>query len=368
MSEEATLHKKYRPPVLDKIIGHDAAVTSLRGTIKSGKIPSAILFHGPSSAGKTTLARAYACAVNGVEHPDKLGTSYIEINCTDKRTIDDVRSIIQHSRFKSALKKRVIVLDEFQGLLSNPQAAAALLKPLEDASPSTLWVLCTMDPSKLSTGNGKAIANRCEQFSLSAPSEESLTTYVKRILKGEKMKYAQSNKIVERIVAQSNFEYRTAANLVQKLQNYAQGLDKLPEKLKSSHVESVFSSAQSSDEDLAVKVLLSVYAGKYRDVMRSLLDVQEGVRFIQLLLDGNSFLLNLQVLQGEKHPGIQWWRQSNRKLAEQTKPMKLTLGQLGQTNERLVETKALINNFTVTPQEALSAKLYLLIKDLFTKK
>ena len=58
-------HSKYRPETLDRIIGHSAAVTRLKGMVASGNIPGAILFTGPSSVGKTTLARAFAAAVNG---------------------------------------------------------------------------------------------------------------------------------------------------------------------------------------------------------------------------------------------------------------------------------------------------------------
>ena len=59
------LHSKYRPRTLDEVIGHEAAVTRLRGQIKSGKLRSAYLFTGPSSVGKTTLARCLAAEING---------------------------------------------------------------------------------------------------------------------------------------------------------------------------------------------------------------------------------------------------------------------------------------------------------------
>ena len=52
-----SFHQKYRPATLDKIIGHSKAVDAMKGWIASGEYPSAILFVGPTSVGKTTLAR-----------------------------------------------------------------------------------------------------------------------------------------------------------------------------------------------------------------------------------------------------------------------------------------------------------------------
>lgn len=363
MTELTSLHRKYRPNTLEELLGHEGVVTRLKGIAESGNLPNAIMFLGPPSAGKTTMARALAAAVNGVDDVSKLGSDYLEINCSDKRGIDDVRDIVEKSKYKPRNKKRVIVLDEVQGLISNAQAAAALLKPLEEPSKDTLWILCSMDPGKFSSTNGKAFLTRCTQFVLEAQTKEALTKQALRILKGEKMKYAQ--KLVPEIVERSNGEMRTLANIIEAVQQYYAGLKDKPKQLKEDVLTEVINTTESKDEDLAVEVMASVYAGQFARAQTALLDVSDGVRFINLLLQGNSFLMNVQALNGKKHPKV-WWTPSNRKLLELTKPLKLTLGNLAATNVRLVEAKALINNFTVTAEEALSSKLYLIIKDLYS--
>lgn len=55
-----------------EVIGHEEAKTRLRTAADTGRIPHAILLHGPSGIGKTRLARAFA--------------QYI--NCTDRREGD----------------------------------------------------------------------------------------------------------------------------------------------------------------------------------------------------------------------------------------------------------------------------------------
>ena len=137
--------------------------------------------------GKTTLARALATELNS--KPAEKQQDYQEINGTDQRSIEDMRNLIQVSKFKPSGKKRIIVIDEAQGVLTNAPAAAALLKPLEEPSPDTLWILCSMDPTKFGSGNGKAIANRCTQFVLEPHSNGELLKQALRIAKGERMRY-----------------------------------------------------------------------------------------------------------------------------------------------------------------------------------
>ena len=125
MTTHKPFHQKYRPAKLDKCLGHEAVVTRLKGIVKSNKIPSAIMFSGPSSAGKTTLARALAADINELETIDG-SRDYMEQNCTAEGSIDEIRSMLKTSHFRPSGKRRVIVLDEAQGLLRLPASASCL--------------------------------------------------------------------------------------------------------------------------------------------------------------------------------------------------------------------------------------------------
>lgn len=357
-------HTLYRPANLDKIIGHEAAVTRLKGMIDSNKIPNAIAFFGPTSAGKTTLARAFAADVNGLK---SIGESrdYSETNAAEKRTIEDVRDMLQASKFRPQHKKRIICVDEAQGLLANAVAANAFLKPLEEPSKDTIWIICSMDPSKFQSGVGKAIANRCSPFILEPHTSGDMLKQAMRIAKAEKMSYVlDEEKTVLKAVVRSCQEMRTLANLMESLQQYYSGLKDKPKLLTKEKIASVLNSTESADDKLAVTVMCAVYTGQFKIVQRSLLDVQDGFMFVSKLIYANQYVLNTAVLEGARHPKV-WGSVSSRELASKSKGV--TLGILAACNATLVEVKSLSQQFSVSPEELLSSKLYRLIKELHTK-
>jgi replication factor C small subunit len=100
-SEEAVVDNrdfdiKYRPATLDEVIGNDKVVTRLKGIIKSKKWPKTMLFVGPSSAGKTTLARAFVADMMGVPSvPSSTVSDYHESNAANQRKIDDIRDLLK---------------------------------------------------------------------------------------------------------------------------------------------------------------------------------------------------------------------------------------------------------------------------------
>src|ERR1700737_1449698 len=248
----AAFHQRYRPQNLDQIIGHVSAVTRLKGMISSNNLPNAIMLLGPSAAGKTTLARAFAAAVNGL---DSIGDSrdYVEHNAAEARTIDDVRQVLQLSKFRPQNRKRVIVLDEIQNLITNKVAADAMLKPLEEPSKDTFWGFCSKDPAKFQSGTGKAFANRCSQFVLEPHTPADMLKQALRIAKAEKMTYAiDEEKTLLKSVVRSCQEMRTLANLMESLQQYYEGMTDKPKKLTKEHISTILASTESSDDKLAV--------------------------------------------------------------------------------------------------------------------
>lgn len=359
-------HTTYRPANLDQIIGHDAAVTRLKGIVASGKVPNALAFFGPPAAGKTTLARAFAAGINGLA---TIGESrdYTEINAGEARTIDDVRQMLQQAKFRPQHKKRVICIDEVQNLLSNKVAADAFLKPLEEPSKDTIWIIASMDPGKFqTTTTGRAFLTRCSQFILEPHTPGDMLKQAMRIAKAEKMSYVMDEeKTVLKSVVRSCQEMRTLANLMESLQQYYEGLADKPKKLSKEHIATVLASTESKDEALALAVMGAVYTGQFKVIQRSLLDVQDGFMFISKLLWLNSFVLNTTVLEGIRHPKV-WGSTGAHQLANQAKG-KVSLGALAACNASLVEMKGQAQQFATSPEELVSARLYRLIKEIHTK-
>lgn len=366
--EQNSLHRKYRPTKLARYIGQEAVVTRVRGMIATGKIPNAISFFGPPSAGKTTLARIIAAETNG--KPVARQMDYKELNAATQKGIDDVRELDKLSKFRAVSKRRFIVIDEAQQILTNKQAAQALLKPLEEPPKDTTWIICSMDPSKFSTTiEGKAILKRCTQFVLEAPSGPDLLKQAVRIAKGEGMTYAitEDKAILKEVVRSCDQDMRVLANLMQGLQQYYDGIEgKKPKVLDKSHVASVLSSVETNDDRLALQFMIAVYALDFFTVQRSLLDVTDGFAFMKKIVWMAQFMLNVRILEGKSHKKV-WWSVANKELIAGTKKLELSLRVLAEVNARLIRVQSQAATFAIPAPDLLSSEMYYLISELQKK-
>ena len=79
-----SLAVKYRPQVLEEIVGQGTTVKILKRSVQSRNFKNAYLFIGSSGTGKTTCARAFADRINGgVGHP-------IEVDAASNNGVDNV--------------------------------------------------------------------------------------------------------------------------------------------------------------------------------------------------------------------------------------------------------------------------------------
>jgi DNA polymerase III gamma/tau subunit len=353
--EDTGLHTKYRPRSLDRIIGQEKIVTRLKGIVKTGKVPGSMLFVGASSAGKTTLARAFAADLFGVKDVEG-HADYLEINAANARTIEDMRQLLRVSTLRPRTARwRVIFLDEAQQLIA--QAEQVILKSLEKPPPFTRFILGSMEPEKLH----QAVKNRCTVYSLGPYERSDLIKQVKRIAKGEEMTYV-TDEVMTQVAENSNGEMRTAANLMQAIQEYASGLDKLPKTLSTKDVDEALDSTENQDQQVAVKALVGVYAGKFRQAHRALLDVTEGFRMLKTLLFMNTFLLNHTALKGEKHKSV-WYSKQNLELLSGVKEYsKIRESQEFQAyatvQSVLVDLQLRAGSFLVSEASLISASLF----------
>lgn len=150
----------YRPQKYADIVGQSHVVTILEAMHEKEYVPTGMLFEGSRGTGKTSTARIYAKYLNceGSTRPcdvcsfcvsisKEMSPSVIEIDAASHGLIEDVRNIIERSRYGHGGNYRIWIIDEAHGLSS--AANNALLHVLEEPPPKTCFILVTTEPEKL---------------------------------------------------------------------------------------------------------------------------------------------------------------------------------------------------------------------------
>jgi len=376
MSENpiAGFHNKYRPTTLEKLIGHEKAVSMLKGFIARDELPSAILFRGEPGAGKTTMARAFASSVLGM--PCNQSPNFTEVNFGSNKSIDDIRSLITVARLRpsNGATHRFILGDEAQQILSNNQAANAFLKPLEEPIRTTTFLLSSMDSEKFQgSKEGRAILSRCVQVQLNSHTAEDLRKQALRIRKGERMSYLDESAI-ELLCDTCDSSMRVLANTMEAIHSYVSGQREAPEVLSLDEIKQILVSIEgdSEDEVLCVKFILAVLSLKFVAAQKTLIDVKDGVGFIQKLGYMTWFLLNSLVVG--RHPKIRGSRHSYGLLkafedlmAKEKVDRSTQIDRLGRFNARVNTLKLQSGAFAVSELQALSAFAYSFIEETRSK-
>ena len=161
---------------------------------------------------------------------------------------------------------------------------------------------------------------------------------------------------------------RTLSNLMQSIRDYYDGLDEKPEMLDSNIISAVLATTESSDDKMAVKVIAAAFAGQYAQIQKCLLNVNEPFQFANKLLWLTAFLLNVNVLNGERHSKV-WFSPLNKELLAALKSanIKPTLGQIAALQAHLVDMKGRMQAFAVGETEMMSVTLYRAVKEMFAK-
>jgi DNA polymerase-3 subunit gamma/tau len=192
-----------RPGSLEEFIGSANVINQVRSFLGSGRIPTAILLSGPTGCGKTTLARCITKA---------LGGEAIEANAADDTGVDAARQLGEQAYHRALMGTyKVIILDEAHQLTK--QAQNALLKHVEDAPPTTVWIFCTTEPSKLLP----TLRGRCLSFTLGGLSTPEVRELVRRALNHLGKQYGDNTEaFVATLASNSIFAPRSILGAVER--------------------------------------------------------------------------------------------------------------------------------------------------------
>ena len=187
---------KYRPQTFKDLIGHEEIATTIYNSIKNNNSANAFLFTGIRGIGKTTFARIVAKALN-CEHEieamcenkcdncvsitNSNHIDVLEMDAASKTGVDDVRELIEFSRYPPSIAKfKIFIIDEVHML--SKQAFNALLKTLEEPPKYLKFIFATTEVKKIPI----TVISRCQRYDLSRVKSEELFYYLKNISLKEK--------------------------------------------------------------------------------------------------------------------------------------------------------------------------------------
>ena len=173
---------KYRPKTFDDLTEQGSVKQILTYQAESGTNKNAYLFTGPAGCGKTTSARIYGTMLNdGIKN-------LIELDAASNNGVDDIRKIIEQSKFQDlSCKYKIYIIDECHMLSQG--AWNAFLKLLEETPAKTVFILCTTDAQKIP----KTILSRVQRFDFKKISYEGILKRLSYILQQEKKDIPELN-------------------------------------------------------------------------------------------------------------------------------------------------------------------------------
>ena len=311
-SDSKVLALKYRPQSFDELVGQKVIAESIFNSIKSNKIPNAYMLLGIRGSGKTTTARIVAKALNcknGVENLCKKdfcescksivegnNIDILEIDAASKTSVDDVRELIEFSRYKpTSVKYKIFICDEVH--MFSKSAFAALLKTLEEPPPYLKFIFASTEVKKIPV----TIISRCQRYDLSRVNSEELFNYLVKIKKLENGKI--SNDAIKLIVKLSEGSVRDSLSLLDRamlIENDGKEIDlKTAQKTFGYFEKSIIIDLIEHLIEGSEKNVLNLYKNIYNSGVEPKIFLNEFLETLYYLkninfinLDGTNFELN----------------------------------------------------------------------------
>jgi len=190
---------KYRPSSFEKLIGQESITQTLSLALNQDRLSHAYLFSGLRGSGKTSTARIFAKALVCDQGPtstpcevcehclsanENRHIDIIEMDAASNRGIDDIRELIESTKYKpTSARFKIFIIDEVHMLTT--QAFNALLKTLEEPPSYVKFILATTDPLKLPA----TILSRAQHFRFKQIKQSDVVNHLCHILNLENIEY-----------------------------------------------------------------------------------------------------------------------------------------------------------------------------------
>ncbi|HIP14629.1 MAG TPA: DNA polymerase III subunit gamma/tau [Sulfurimonas autotrophica] len=194
-----TLALKYRPKRFEDLIGQDSISQTLAQALDQNRLGHAYLFSGLRGSGKTSTARIFSKALLCEKGPtskpcdvceqcqmanEGRHIDIIEMDAASSRKIDDIRDLIEHTKYKPSVGRfKIFIIDEVHMLTK--EAFNALLKTLEEPPEFVKFILATTDPLKLPA----TILSRTQHFRFKKIAKPLIIKHLEHILNIENIAY-----------------------------------------------------------------------------------------------------------------------------------------------------------------------------------
>ena len=261
---------KYRPQVFEDLIGQNEIVETIYNAIKLNKTPNAYLFTGIRGVGKTTTARIVAKSLNCLNGVDKLckdkycenceaitnsnHIDVLEMDAASKTGVDDVRDLIEFSRYgPTSAKYKIFIIDEVHML--SKQAFNALLKTLEEPPEYLKFIFATTEIKKIPI----TVVSRCQRFDLSRVKSEELFQFIKKIKEKENGKVSED--AIKLIIKISEGSVRDALSLLDRVLLSQEK----NEEINLKKAQSIFG---YFDKSYLIDLIKHLFAGKEDEVIK----------------------------------------------------------------------------------------------------
>ncbi len=190
---------KYRPRRFEDLIGQESVSQTLRRALETKNISHAYLFSGLRGSGKTSTARIFSKCLICDEGPtatpcdqcdnckaanEGRHIDIIEMDAASNRKIDDIRELIEQTKYKpSSARYKIFIIDEVHMLTK--EAFNALLKTLEEPPEYVKFILATTDPLKLPA----TILSRTQHFRFKKIPHSDIVHHLEYILNKEGVQF-----------------------------------------------------------------------------------------------------------------------------------------------------------------------------------